>query len=349
MRSFDAASADEAWRLAVDAIKEGTYVLRQNGRGGYTSELLHVTIHVHDPRQRWVLSRTPALNPAFAAVEVIGILNGRCDSAYLNFFNPRLPKYAGTGAAYHGAYGFRLRSGAGFDQLERASNALKANGDGRQIVLQIWDPALDFPSDEGKPVADDIPCNICSMLKVRNGRLEWSQIMRSNDIFLGLPHNFVQFTTLQEVLAGWLGVEPGTYSHFADSLHLYEKDADNVFSSVEVPLPATSDSLALPKHEADPIWREMNRRVDALVAEELAPKEYGTIARLDDAPQAFGNLIAIVAADAARRRKCTDGVHEAIALCKSPILMQLWGRWAERMGLNQPGVLVEDFRKDVRV
>ena len=85
---------------------------------------------------------------------------------------------------------------------------------------------LDFPSDNGLPVADDIPCNICSMLKVRNGRLEWSQIMRSNDIFLGLPHNFVQFMTLQEVLAGWIGIEPGTYTHFADSLHLYEKNAE---------------------------------------------------------------------------------------------------------------------------
>ena len=105
MRSFDAASADEAWRLAVDAIKDGTYVLRQNGRGGYTSELLHVTIHVHDSRQRWVVSRTPALSVAFSIVEVIGILNGRRDSAYLNFFNPLLPTYAGTGMEYHGAYG----------------------------------------------------------------------------------------------------------------------------------------------------------------------------------------------------------------------------------------------------
>jgi thymidylate synthase len=348
MQSFDAASADEAWRLAVDAIKGGTHVLRQNGRGGYTSELLHVTIHVHDSRQRWVISRTPALSVAFAVVEVIGILNGRCDSAYLNFFNPSLPTFAGTGAEYHGAYGFRLRSGTGFDQLERASNALRANGDGRQVVLQIWNPALDFPSDDGTPVADDIPCNICSMLKVRNGRLEWSQIMRSNDIFLGLPHNFVQFTTLQEVLAGWIGVEPGMYTHFADSLHLYEKDAENVFSSAEVPVVATSDSLALSKHEADPIWREMNRRVDELVEKEHTPKEYGTIARLDDAPQAFGNLMAVVAADAARRRKCIKGVYEAIAFCESPLLIQLWGRWAERRGLHQSGAQVKDVRKDVR-
>jgi thymidylate synthase len=201
--------------------------------------------------------------------------------------------------------------------------------------LQIWDATLDFPSDDGTPIADDIPCNICSMLKVRNGRLEWSQIMRSNDIFLGLPHNFVQFMTLQEVLAGWIGIEPGTYTHFADSLHLYERNAEDVFSSAPVPMTPTSDSLALPKQEADPIWREMNRRVDVLVQKELTPKEYGTIARLDDAPQAFTNLMAIVAADAARRRKSLDGVTEANSLCDSPQLKQLWERWSDRKGLHR--------------
>jgi thymidylate synthase len=223
-----------------------------------------------------------------------------------------------------------LRNSLGFDQLERACNALRANADGRQIVLQIWDARVDFPSEDGAPVADDIPCNICSMLKVRNGRLEWSQIMRSNDIFLGLPYNFVQFMILQEVLAGWIGVEPGTYTHFADSLHLYEKNAEDVFSSVPVTMAPSSDSLALPKHEADPIWREMNRRVDVLVQKELTPKEYGTIARLDNAPQAFTSLMAIVAADAARRRKSLEGVTKSISLCESPHLMQLWERWADR-------------------
>ena len=338
MPLFDSPTADRAWLLAVAAIKDGSQVLRQNGRGGGTSELLHVTIHVHDSRQRWVVSRSPALSVAFAIVEVIGILNGRRDSAYLNFFNPILPKFAGTGTEYHGAYGFRLRGSVGFDQLERASNALKANPDGRQVVLQIWDAAMDFPSDRGTPVAEDIPCNICSMLKVRNGRLEWSQIMRSNDIFLGLPHNFVQFMTLQEVLAGWIGIEPGTYTHFADSLHLYEKDMEDVLSSAEVPMAATTDSLALPKQEADPIWVEMNRRVDVLVQNKLTPKEYRNVARLDNAPKAFNSLMAVVAADAARRRKSLDGVNEAISLCDNPQLRQLWDRWAERKGFFRPEV-----------
>jgi thymidylate synthase len=290
-------------------------------------------IHVRDARQRWVLSRAPGLSVAFAIVEVIGILNGRQDSEYLNFFNPRLPRFAGSGPRYDGAYGYRLRATFGFDQLVQAANALKSNPDGRQVVLQIWDAKRDFPSHSGTPASEDIPCNVCSMLKLREGKLEWSQIMRSNDVFKGLPYNFVQFTSLQEVLAGWIGVEPGTYTHFSDSLHVYEQDMDLAFNSSRVPVARSIESLALPIGPSEPIWREMNRRLNLLVRDEVAASEYTKISRLDDAPQAFTNLMAVVVADAARRRGNLDAVGEAISLCDNPVLRQLWQRWAERKDL----------------
>jgi thymidylate synthase len=280
MPIFEADSADQAWLLAVEALKKRSDASRQTGRGGSTAELLHVTIQVRDARQRWVLSRSPGLSVAFAIVEVIGILSGRQDSEYLNFFNPKLPQFAGSGPHYDGAYGFRLRANFGFDQLSQAANALKSNPDGRQVVLQIWDATRDFPSNSGAPASEDIPCNLCSMLKIREGKLEWSQIMRSNDVFKGLPYNFVQFMSLQEVLAGWIGVEPGTYTHFSDSLHVYEQDLELAFSSSRVHMAESTESLALPNDRADPIWREMNRRVNLLVKNEVAADQYVRIARL---------------------------------------------------------------------
>jgi thymidylate synthase len=171
------------------------------------------------------------------------------------------------------------------------------------------------------------------MLKIREGKLEWSQIMRSNDVFKGLPYNFVQFTSLQEVLAGWVGVEPGTYTHFSDSLHVYEQDMDLAFNSSRVPVARSIESLALPSGPSEPIWREMNRRLNLLVRNEVAASEYTKISRLDDAPQAFTNLMAVVVADAARRRGNLDAVGEAISLCDNPVLRQLWQRWAERKDL----------------
>jgi len=58
---------------------------------------------------------------------------------------------------------------------------------------------------------------------IRRGKLEWLQVMRSNDAVWGLPYNFIQFTSLQEILAGWLGVPIGSYNHVSDSLHVYER------------------------------------------------------------------------------------------------------------------------------
>src|SRR5439155_956769 len=173
---------------------------------------LHAALSIRDSRQRWVASRFPPLNPPFAIAEVIWIICGRQDSKFLNYFNPKLPNFAGTGPTYYGAYGFRLREHFGVDQLERAYRALHSNKDSRQVVLQIWDPRMDLPTESGEPRAPDVPCNLTAILKVRGGRLEWTQVMRSNDLFRGLPHNIVQFTSLQEVIAGWLGLEPGTYN-----------------------------------------------------------------------------------------------------------------------------------------
>jgi thymidylate synthase len=45
--------------------------------------------------------------------------------------------------------------------------------------------------------------------------------MRSNDAFLGLPHDIFSFTMLQEIAARELGLGLGQYTHSVTSLHLY--------------------------------------------------------------------------------------------------------------------------------
>ncbi len=247
IKVFEGATANEVWHMAAAELLHGNSTRRQDGRGGSTQELLHAAFTIQDPRQRWVVARQPALNPAFAIAEVIWILSGRRDSAFLNYWNSQLPKFAGSGKIYHGAYGFRLRHQFRIDQLERAYQALLHNPDGRQVVLQIWDPRADFPDSRGRPVNPDIPCSISSLLKIRDGKLEWMQVIRSNDLFRGVPYNFIQFTSIQEVLAGWLGIELGSYNQLSDSLHLYDGDADLLHIGVSGGVEKNSDSLGLPK------------------------------------------------------------------------------------------------------
>jgi thymidylate synthase len=105
LKTFVGQTADEAWRSAGAAYRNHGGFTLEFGRSGPAWELLQAAFVIEEPRQRWVLSRTPAMSVPFALVEVVGILAGRRDASYLNFFNPRLPKYSGDGDNYHGAYG----------------------------------------------------------------------------------------------------------------------------------------------------------------------------------------------------------------------------------------------------
>ena len=329
--SFEGPTADHVWQQLVEAFRAGDGVLMQPSRGGLTKEILHAAITVNDPRQRWVASRQPPLNVAFAIAEVVWVMTGRNDLAFLKAWNTRLPEYVGNGPQLHGAYGHRLRHHKGVDQVTRAYQVLSNNPETRQAVLQIWDSSIDLPQPDGTPVDKDIPCNVMSLLKVRDGKLEWLQVIRSNDLFLGVPHNFVEFMCLQEVLAGWLGVECGAYHQVSDSLHLYVHDEASVLGSAPLPdLPPNTDSLALPKTTSEAAFGELGRRMERMIAPSLRRDELAEIAVWDESPEAFRNMLAVLAAEAARKHVWPDIRDRVIAACTNPLYTHLWRRWLTR-------------------
>jgi thymidylate synthase len=328
VRLFEGQTANDVWRAAATTFATEDGGREQSSRAGSTKEILHAAFTIRSPLERWVFARRPAINPAFAIVETVWILAGRDDSALPNHWNPELPKYTGLGERYSGAYGHRLRHRIGLDQLERAYLALSKNRDSRQVVLQIWDSKIDLPDEEGRPANTDIPCNVLSMLKVRDCKLEWTQVMRSNDLFRGVPYNFVQFTVLQEVMAGWLGLGVGSYNHLSDSLHVYEDDLGSLkgFDRQTEIVPNT-DSLALPKEESDAAFATVERRLDAMIDDSLTEDRMRQLLEGDGLPEAFENLLCIAAADSARRRGWIGLSEAAIRGCTNDALLQAWTGW----------------------
>jgi thymidylate synthase len=57
--------------------------------------------------------------------------------------------------------------------------------------------------------------------------------MRSNDIYLGLPHDLFSFTMLQEIVALSLDLNLGSYTHIVGSLHLYKDNIDKLDTFLE--------------------------------------------------------------------------------------------------------------------
>jgi thymidylate synthase len=326
---FQGPTADSVWCEIAEAFRSGEGTT-QPSRAGETREILHSAMSISNPRQRWVTSRVPTINIAFALAEVVWILNGRNDSKFLNYFNRQLPKFAGHATTYHGAYGRRLRSHLGMDQLQRAYEALHNKPSSRQVVLQIWDSRIDLPRSSGKEASSDVPCNVASILKVRDGKLHWMQIMRSNDVYMGLPYNIVQFTTLQEVIAGWLELELGEYNQISNSLHVYLRDLERVYKPETKPVPVNTDSLAFPKSDSEHYFAELAANVENLVDNRRGVEPIFSTLDSSRLPSPFKNVLSILTAEAARRREQEDLVVAALSHCHNPIYRHLYERWLSR-------------------
>ena len=331
IHSFSGRTADEIWLKIADVFRTKDGVTEQLSRAGMTLELLHCAFSVSEPCQRWVVSRELPMNLAFALVDVVWVITGREDSRFLNYFSNRLPEFAGRGERYHGAYGYRLRRHLGIDQLERAYQALKSNPQTRQVVLQIWDSRIDLPQPGGEPASEDIPCNVLSILKVRDGALEWFQVMRSNDLYLGLPHNLVQFTTLQEVLAGWLGLRIGSYNHASDSVHVYEKDVEHVLESRPIKGLMNTDSFILKKSESELCFVELAGLIEKVIDDANSADSLLTMTVRCRLPEAFRNALAVISAEGARRRGYADLSDEIVGQCSNPVYRQMCERWCDRV------------------
>jgi thymidylate synthase len=329
-------TADKVWVKAAKLFQEDSIVNHQPSRAGDTLEVLHVTFEITNPKDRWVVSRFPAINPAFCIAEVIWIINGLNDSKYLNYWNSKLPEYAGTTEKYHGAYGHRLRKHFNVDQLKMAYETLKHNPHSRQVVLQIWHSADDLPKEQGMPVNQDVPCNLMSIVKLRNNKLDWVQIMRSNDLFLGTPHNFIQFTFLQEILAGWLGVEIGSYIHFSDSLHIYTKSNKdlNIFHKSKREVKNT-DNFNFSFEQSEGYFSILAEKMELLIVDDISESEILRVAQWDNAPAYFNNMLYILCAEAARRRQFRRLVSKVISKCTNPIYLQSWKNWLLRFNANK--------------
>lgn len=331
MEVFRGSTADEVWCQAHEALVLATLSQRhQPSRAGDTVELLGVALEVSDPLQRWITSRRPAISPAFGIAEVLWILAGSNDAKVLNYWFPRLPEFAGTGSEYPGAYGYRLRKQFGVDQIRRACEVLAANPASRQAVLQLWDPRVDLPNQDGSPRNADVPCNITSLLKVRDGRLEWTQIMRSNDLLRGLPYNFLQFTFLQEMMAGWLGIKVGCYRHWSDSLHIYAKDAAQFSCVSDQAVPRNTDSLAMDFNTGDLLIRDLYDRTEELAVSALNEERVAALSALPGAPVGYQNLLRVLGAEAARRQARPEQSDALMADCTNPQLVQAWSAWRGR-------------------
>ena len=175
-----------------------------------------VLTRVRKPAERVLFHKSRNANHIFHLMESIWILAGRNDVSFLQHFNSKIGQYSDDGEVFNAAYGHRLRSHFGRDQLVDVILSLRNDAKTRQAVLQLWDPADLIKATKDKA------CNTQLIFEIVNNKLNMCVINRSNDAWYGYSGaNIVHFTILQEFVACSVGVELGEYRTFSTNLHLY--------------------------------------------------------------------------------------------------------------------------------
>jgi thymidylate synthase len=116
------------------------------------------------------------------------------------------------------SYGYRWRKHFGRDQLGELIKHLKEKPGSRQAVVITWDPVSDGLT--AKP-RKNVPCLFSFVVNIMGGKVCMHNIVRSEDLFLGMPHDVPGFAFLQMMIAQELGLPVGTYAHTITNAHFY--------------------------------------------------------------------------------------------------------------------------------
>jgi thymidylate synthase len=107
-------------------------------------------------------------------------------------------------------------------QLKWCLDSLKADDNTRQAIAFLNQPKFQFEGNK------DFVCTMYLNFFIRDNKLNMKVQMRSNDIFYGLTFDAPFFAVVHQHMLLWLKetyptLELGTYTHFADNIHYYER------------------------------------------------------------------------------------------------------------------------------
>lgn len=275
-----------------DALNDVFAGLRTGGepihpRKGPAREIIGASIEISNPRSR--VSRSQTRGRIFSALgELLWYIGGTDDVEMISYYIPAYVHSAHEGRV-EGGYGPRL-FGVGA-RLADVVQILRDNRDSRRAVVQIFDHA-DLVN------VADVPCTTSMQFLSRGGELNLVVSMRSNDAYLGFPHDVFAFTMLQEIVACQLGLSLGRYVHFVGSMHIYEDNMTQIDRYLDVE--GWQYPGAMPTMPPDRVDDFLSK----LLSAEVAIRTSGSQAAVDQelaSDSYWGDIVLLLRAVAAKR------------------------------------------------
>ena len=220
---FEAETLDDTLlKLYPELLSRASNVAASRGDN---TEILGTLIEIAKPRAR--LSRSETRGKLFSSFgELLWYLTGDNQLDFIERYIRRYRDESEDGLTIHGGYGRRLFQQRGHNQIQNIIELLRERPTSRRAVIQL------FNAEDIAAEYREIPCTTTLQFFVRDELLHLIVTMRSNDAYIGLPHDVFCFTMLQEIVARSINREIGSYRHFVGSMHLYDPDRAHAASLI---------------------------------------------------------------------------------------------------------------------
>ncbi len=157
----------------------------------------------------------------FVAEMIWYIMGSNNPDDFVNKFTSIWKDFTEDDGTVKAAYGYRWRHHFGRDQLCGLINHLKENPGSRHAVVVTWDPKDDGLGAIGT-FKKNVPCPYTFTANIIDNKLHVHNIIRSNDIILGCPHDIAGFYLLQCILSAKIGVKSGKLTTSISNAHIYD-------------------------------------------------------------------------------------------------------------------------------
>ena len=181
-----------------------------------TKALFNVGFYITDPMDNKIINRERNWKLDYAEAEWQWYLSGNQNISKLGDIYGKIPeiwkRMANEFGEVNSNYGWQWNRNY---QIDYVINLLENEKDTRQAAITILD------TKEHDKFTFDTPCTYAIQFTILHDRLDMCVTMRSNDLWYGFCNDQYQFSKLQEMISVELGIETGTYYHFAHNMHLY--------------------------------------------------------------------------------------------------------------------------------
>ena len=220
--------------ICKDLIEKGENI---NG----TKEINNYKFTLHNIKDNIITLKSRNISLTYCAAEMLWYWTGRNDSAFIGKFASMWNRITDDGKTNNSAYGYLLKYKHGFDQIEKVIELLQKDPNSRRAFVNI-----NLPNKNVIETKDEM-CTIGLQFYIRDGKLNCTGIMRSNDVYFGLTYDITYFTYLQSYIAKRLNITPGSYTHFATSMHYYDRDKEKIEKIAYSNLDQLDESLNIDK------------------------------------------------------------------------------------------------------